>query len=310
MYSSRVLVSPLSSLTDMTKSLDVLADEFLIGPNSDPHGIAKVSAILLAPEPLLAHASDYERLHTLFQQRAYMDVLLYTRMLLEGSSSHYTSLFDAIKNLYNENSSSHNSHYKNAIELALDTHKQDLVNIMTIHITAMMKLNLFQELTAELDTWSFCYHNCQYRNKKQNATNDDETNAKDVSILWIPWKFHLLAASTLQFRQSPDSTLKIADAASQQDCVDALFVMRTTISDSLTTINRNDTTTASLLQVENMLHNVYISMKNYRMALQCIQRMIALIPNIVEEEIVQIQIHTSSSTSDGTIDDAAFLKLV
>ena len=289
-------LSPSSFLMDMNKSLDDLADEFLIGPNMSNHhhsdsGDCGTSppGILLTPEPLPAHASDYERLRMLLQQRAYMDVLLYTRMLLEGSSSHYTSLFDAIKNLYNKNSNS--SHCINAIELALDTHKQDLVNIMTIHITAMMKLSLFHELTAELDTWSFCYHIHQYRQIQQNMATNDDTGTKHDAVSWIPWTFHILAASTLQFRQLPHSTSKIADPAAQQDCLDTLFAIRTAIAD---TTNSNDTT-ASLLQVENTLHNVYLSMKNYRMALQCIQRMISLIPNIVQEDIRQIQLQSPSN---------------
>ena len=301
-----------SFFTDRNQSMDDLADEFLIGPHGSPNTTTTSTStststelskrgIVLVPDPLPAHVSDYERLQMLVPRRAYMDVLLYTRMLLEGSSSHYTSLFDAMKHLYSSksssNSNSNSHHYTNTIELALDTHKKDLVDIMTIHITAMMKLNLFHELNVELDTWSFCFHNHQYRQQQQQQQLPGDTNnddAKNNPISWIPWSFHILAASTLQYRPPAHSTTsQIANSTAQQECLDVLHMIRNVISDS--TNSNNTDTSSSILQVENALHNVYISMKNYRMSLQCIQRMIHLVPNIVQEDVHQLQLLHSSS---------------
>jgi tetratricopeptide (TPR) repeat protein len=285
---------------DMNKSLDDLADEFFIGSsrdcNENPNVIANTA--ILNPDPLPAHMSDYERMQILVGRRAYMDALLYTRMLLEGSTSHYTYLFDAMKHLYsssgdnNNNDMNNNSNRNriNAIELALDTHKQDLIRIMTIHIVAMIKLNLVLELVIELDSWTFCFHN-RFQQRRQleqqqgghvESAVPDTIATADTVVSWIPWTFHILAASTVQFRQiklapiAISTTTPIDHTTQQDDCLDALWCLRDAIP---------KTDTASIVEVENTIQNVLLTTKQYRMALECIQRMIHLIPSIVQADI-------------------------
>ena len=300
----------------MHQSLDEAVNEFLMIRGSDtddtkhPPGHHNNNN---NNEPL--PQNDLERLPFLVQQRSYMDALLTTRLLLEGSSSHYTTLFDALKNLYPHNSSSsssnnhHNHHHPTnnnnnnnatatAIELALDTHKQDLVTIMTIHIISLMKLQLWTELTAELEAWTFC---CHHRALHESVASSS-SSLHDTTPLssWIPWDFHILAASTLPDRHSFSTTCSVSGdgtpLSSPLDRCDALDRIRHAIiarSAKDTNDDNNDTTVINntatlLLKVENTLHNVYLHRKDYRMALQCIDRMIELIPMAVTEDLSQL----------------------
>jgi tetratricopeptide (TPR) repeat protein len=302
--SSSILSTPSSTFRmDMNKSLDQLADDFLIGPktyeklynNNNSSSKMMPKAIVLVPDAIPNNINDYERLQILVKKRAYMDVLLYTRILLEGSNSHYTFLFDAMKSINNTNNTTNNNS-KNVIEMALDTHKQDLVNILIIHITAMVKLNLVQELLVEMDQWTFCYHHHDRMKKiennsfdfNDNSTNNNNDNRNNTNPLlnWIPWKFHILAASTLQYRTSSSTNT----SNMKQECIDALWNIRDAIP---------DTDIQSRINVENTLSNIFITIKNYRMALECIQRIIDISPLIVREEanhVATIQKQSNKNT--------------
>jgi tetratricopeptide (TPR) repeat protein len=248
------------AVEEANMSLDDLADAFLLGSN-------ETTTVCLSPDPLPAEASDMERLQILVRRRAWKDVLSYTKLFLEkGSKSHYSYLYDAILTPgYLDSPVSSNS----AIELALDTHKQDLVYIFTVHITAMVKLSLFSELAGEVERWTFCFHHTKPRRL----------------FLWIPWTFHILAASTLQYGRFGTSTAEADLAASYQHSLDALWAIRDAIADG--------TEVEALVQVENTLHNIFIAMKDWRMALDCQQRIMKLAPGIAKAEISKLRLKPS-----------------
>jgi tetratricopeptide (TPR) repeat protein len=255
------------TVNEANMSLDDLADAFLLGPN-------EMTDVCLSPDPLPAEASDMERLKILVRRRAWKDALSYTKLFIEkDSKSHYSHLFHAILAANDsESSTSSNS----AIDLALDTHKQDLVYIMTVHVTAMLQLSLYSELAGEVERWTFCYH-----------------HSKPLRVFpWVPWTFHILAASTLQYGRFGTGTAEAVVAASQQRCMDALWAIRDAISDG--------TEIDARIQVENGLHNVFIAIKDWRMALDCQQRIMELAPGIAKVEITKLRLKPSQ------LQDASF----
>jgi tetratricopeptide (TPR) repeat protein len=233
----------------VAKTLDDLADAFLSGPS--PRTVERGLPPILAPDPLPAEASDLERLKILVQRRAWADVLLYTNQLKTGPSSHYAPLYEALVG-YNNNTPA-------TAELALETHLQDLVYILTVHVTALVKVGNIKELAQEVKRWTFCHH---HHHRKDNNNNHRGTAAPT----WIPWSLHIVAATTLQFGTGQQGNSKNNDTTTAtQTCLDALWAIRSDIPVDQT---------ASVWQVENALHNVFIAQKDWRMALDCLQRMI------------------------------------
>jgi tetratricopeptide (TPR) repeat protein len=57
-----------------------------------------------------------------------------------------------------------------------------------------------------------------------------------------------------------------------------------------------------MIQVENMLQNVFINMKDWRMALDCLQRIIDLAPDIASTEAAQLLLHQRQSKISNTVD--------
>jgi tetratricopeptide (TPR) repeat protein len=92
---------------------------------------------------------------------------------------------------------------------------------------------------------------------------------------WIPWSFHIVAATTLQYGKWVTNTTDGTGVDAKHDCLDALWSIR----DAIPSVDLD-----AILQVENALHNVFISLKNWRMALYCLQRMIDLAPTLAQAE--------------------------
>lgn len=252
------------ALNEANMSLDDLADAFLRGAN-------ETSAVCLSPDPLPAESSDMQRLQILVHRRAWKDALSYTKLFLEkGSKSHYSYLYGAILATTSSESSTRISS-NSAIDLALDTHKQDLVYIMTVRLTAMVKMSSYSELAEEVERWTFCFHHSQPRRL----------------FSWIPWTFHILAASTLQYGRFGTSAAEAVVAASQQQCLDALWAIRDAITD--------DTEVDAQILVENTLHNIFIAMKDWRMALDSQQRILEIVPKIAGVEVAKLRLKPSAT---------------
>lgn len=253
------------------KTLDDLADAFLSGPS--PRTVERGLPPILAPDPLPAEVSDLERLKILVQRRAWSDVLLYSNQLRTGSSSHYAPLYDALVGHTNN---------KSAAELALETHQQDLVYILTVHVSALVKLGSFKELAQEMERWSFCHH------RQNSQEKDGSAIAATPTPTWIPWSLHIVAASTLQHGDGTDNITGSDTVAAKQRCLDALWAIRSAIPVD---------TTDAVMQLDNALHNVFIGLKDWRMALDCLQRMIDCAPAAAKAEAAQLLVSQQKKTT-------------
>lgn len=272
-------------------TLDDLADAFLSGPS--PRTVERGLPPILIPDPLPADVTDLDRLKLLVQRRAWTDALRCSKQLMTGSTSHYAPLYESLmghaqrRNNSNNNSTSHQ--LQTVAELALETHQQDLIDILTMHVTALVKLQHFRELSQAVEHWTFCHHRCGGGGGGDNKTNLDSASTTSTPPSWIPWSFHILAASTLHYgKGQQDTDTSTSNINSNNDdgdntnskaaltCLDALWAIRSDIPPDQAT---------SILQVENALHNVFLSQKDWRMALDCLQRMIDCASAAAVEEV-------------------------
>ena len=215
-----------------------------------------------------------ERLGILIQRRSWEDVLQLCRNLLQGSSSHYAPLYDALLMRPRRNSNSKSNNTGGILEVSLETHQRDLVAILHSYIRALIQLGRHHDLVLEMERWSFCHHN--------------DRSAPD----WIPWSLHIAAASALQFIPQPPNHAATRsgsgggehdrDARAQQlqahhASLDALWAIRSDI------LPQYEAT--AVMQVENAIANVFTAMKEWRMVLLCYQRMMMAEPlSIVARE--------------------------
>ena len=95
-----------------------------------------------------------------------------------------------------------------------------------------------------------------------------------------------MAASTLQYGDGKDTTDAVA---AKQRCVDALWAIRSAIP-----VEQTD----AVMQVENALQNVFIGLKDWRMALDCLQRMIDCAPAAAKAEAAQLLQQHKKTTAD------------
>lgn len=217
-----------------TATLDDLADAFLSGDESSLSSLTGNDKTLLKPPSLPDDLSDLDRLRALVERRAWGDVVTLAAKLLRGPSSHYASIYSTLLNNTGSNLP------------ALESQQAELVEILTLQCTGLLKMRRYPELKREIELWTFCHF-------AQNTAPD-----------WVPWSLHILAASTFQYTSDDKS-----DKVGQQKATEMLWNIRSSIqTDDL----------ASLMQVEHALTNVFLRQKQWRMALQCLQRMIELLP--------------------------------
>lgn len=217
-------------LDGSTSSIDDQTNYFL----SESSFRTKVLGLepILQPAELPSKADSLHRLSLLVQRRAWNDVLLLTEQLLHGSvNTHVAPIYASLlcNNVHGE--------------LALDSHKTELVWIMTVHLKALVKLKYYQKLNDLLKSWVFCHH-----------------HGSTKLLEWIPWNLHIAAASSLFFT----SSVSLA--------IDELWNIRTSILRS-GDVGSVVITSVALLQVYNSLTNIFIMERNWRMALETLERM-------------------------------------
>jgi hypothetical protein len=274
----KIVSAPMSP----TQSLDTLADAFLQGGSAG-----------LRPAPLPQTPTDLERVRILVERRAWGDVLSMTTNLLRGSSSHYTPIYAALLNFSPDQSFP-----------SLDSHQKEVVELMTLQCHAWLKMRRYNELAVEISRWSSFCHIHHVLGGGGNEENKKKTTAAPS---WIPWSLHVLAAASLQY-----TDLKNKDVAT-----DALWKIRTAIlsstaaTTSTTTDNADDNTSSSgssstsstrpldILCVEHALCNAFVRKKEWRMALECLDRMIRQLPEAAKLEVVANASHPPPSNEDG-----------
>jgi tetratricopeptide (TPR) repeat protein len=228
--------------------MDDLADAFLSGPC--PRIFERGLPPLLAPDPLPPNVSDIERLRILVNRRAYSDALLISNQLLRGSHSHYAPLYHALLSGAKDQ------------PLALMTHQDELVYILTVFLESLVKLHKYNDLQTEIDRWRFCHHHRQ----KQPAADD-----APPSPAWIPWSLHILAASSLRLVENNK-------LVATNEALDALWAIRNDIQN-----DTRDDNCLALLHVENTIANIFIEINDWRMALGTIERMIDMVDTVPEK---------------------------
>ncbi|GAX28415.1 hypothetical protein FisN_4Hh394 [Fistulifera solaris] len=231
----------------ISMNLDEMADSFLsvASPRTE-----KGLQPLLQPEPLPTDLSDLERLKCFVKRRSWGDASLLTEKLLRGQSSHYSPIYNAlITNSFDQ---------KLPI---LDSQQDEMVQIMMIQCEAWIKLSRYAELGLEIERWSFCHHN------------------DNTAPSWIPWRLHIMAASSL---------LYTSDDPSGKEAIDALWKIRQDIPAE---------NFLSQLQVEHALSNSFLRLKDWRMALSCQERMLDLLPNACQQQ-VQLSAETTNPLAE------------
>ena len=223
------------------------ADDFLTAPSTPlaPGEEAQTTTDptkLLRPLPLPHAYTDVERVRVLVERRAWGDVLSMTSSLLRGHSSHYAPLYTA---LLQSSSSSQ--------QLSLDSHRDDLIELLMLQAHAWLKMRRYADLGTELSKWTFCYHHT------------------DSPPAWIPWSLHILAGSALQYTPAERGGGPLA-------ATDALWKIRSAL------IATDDNTAAALVNCEHALANVFVRQKHWRMALQALERILSLLPEATQQE--------------------------
>lgn len=129
----------------------------------------------------------------------------------------------------------------------LDSQQSEVVEIMSLQCHALLKMRHYNELSQEIAKWKFCHH------------------LGGSTPSWVPWSLHLIAASSLQYSEH-----------SRHLAGEALWNIRSAIPDDQA---------RAQLQAEHMLSNMYIRLKDWRMALSCLDRMLPLLKAAAEEEV-------------------------
>jgi tetratricopeptide (TPR) repeat protein len=267
------------------KSLEALTDNFLAGPSAR---IDQGQKPLLSPPPFFPlqqqqqQPSDLlEHLRALVERRAWNDVSQVATQLLQSASSPYTLLYTALLHTDNSNNNNNNS------GLSLDTHCDDLVEILTIQCHAWMQRKQYVHLGLELDRWGFLHHH-------------NNGNTINNCPVWIPWSLHTLAAAALEYTAAPDAPVQAVDALcairaslvllqqqQQQDNGGAALAFHTELS-----------------QVEHALSNTLVRQKKWRSALQSLERMLDFVPAQCEAQ-VQVQANNRKTRAAATVAETA-----
>jgi tetratricopeptide (TPR) repeat protein len=283
------------------KTLDELTDIFLTGPTPDPDTAADTAAttkIMLRPTPL-PNVPDLERLRILVERRAWADVLQVAAQLLQpnaSSNSPYAPLYTALI---------HNPTSLTSGGQSLDSHQAELVEILTLQCHAWIKLKKYMELGLQIDRWSFCHHLTGGGNGGKSTT---------AGPTWIPWSLHILAASSLQYTmaaavKAPKSGSTDTTATSTSTAADTGLV---TAADALCSIRADlpPDLYSERLQVEQALANIFTRQKEWRLALQALQRMMDLLSQhpVCVKELESMASGKSGSKTDIDNDAAVVLE--
>jgi tetratricopeptide (TPR) repeat protein len=278
----KIVSAPMSP----SQSLDSLADAFL-----EQGGTRSGTRLFAAPLPQTQ--TDLERVRILVERRAWGDVLSMTTNLLRGSSSHYTPIYAALLN-YSPDQHAFPS---------LDSHQKEVVELIMLQCHAWLKMRRYNELAMEISRWSsFCHIHLVDENDKQTS----------LAPSWIPWSMHILAAASLQYTDN-----KNKDAAT-----DALWKIRSAIMSTTTTTTTSSTDNATdgsssntsgsnsstrpldILCVEHALCNAFVRKKEWRMALECLERMIRQLPGAAKLEVANSITTTSNHNNNEDAADA------
>jgi tetratricopeptide (TPR) repeat protein len=301
------------------KTLDELTDAFLTGPaettgptSNSAAAAAASTKIMLRPEPL-PNVPDLERLRVLVERRAWADVLQVASLLLQPNShnkspSPYATLYTAL--IHNPTS------LTKAGGQSLDSHQADLVEILTLQCHAWIKLKKYMELGLQVDRWSFCHHLTGGNGNGNGGTGGTSTSTPTAGPTWIPWSLHILAASSLQYTTAVAATTPAPMSGNSTDT--------TTTSTSTTTTPDTGLVTATdalcairadlppdlyseRLQVEQALANIFVRQKEWRLALQALQRMMDLLSEhpVCAQELVSL----TPSKPNTTVDEDAVIVL-
>jgi tetratricopeptide (TPR) repeat protein len=271
--SNSVGISMSSAPVSLTLTIDELADEFLSSSRGGGTNALPPTALLYPHPPALpgtieASSSNLERLQWLVSHRAYADVVTLAHRLCSGSDSHYAALYQAIIASGMDGSNA-NTTTSSALahNVALQTHKDELVYILTVLLQALVKLKRSEEISDMLDRWNFLHHN--------NTTHSNENNRTMtlLPVAWIPWSLHIAGAVALRHSSKNTAPSRSADndgGHRSDQCLDALWAIRADIIAS----TENNNNKEALYQVEQALANVLVQDREWRLALQCLQRMI------------------------------------
>jgi tetratricopeptide (TPR) repeat protein len=123
--------------------------------------------------------------------------------------------------------------------------QQEMIEILTLECHAWLKLRRYVDLAREVERWSFCRIN----------------DITAVHPTWVPWSLQILAAESLQY----------TDAASVQRCVDELYGLRDIVQDE---------DAKYVLTIDSALSNVFLRQKDWRMALESLDHMLQMLPQI------------------------------
>jgi tetratricopeptide (TPR) repeat protein len=235
--------------------LDDFVDHFLLTAASDEES----SKRKLFPDALSSeHLSDFDRLLQLHSRRAYSDAANLSQQLLHGPSSHYAPV---MKSLLLHNSSNH----KDQTVLTLESQQQQVVQILMMHMQALLKTKQYSQLKHELDTWTFVYH---HHHKSHQQQLPPKSNSSP-SPLWVPWAVHIAVAASLQYTNLVSASTD-DDNSQENEPTSTLWALHKHI-----VIPPDDF--KSLMYLEQTLCNIFCRNKEWKMALVCLERILETI---------------------------------
>ena len=223
-----------SSLPSAPTTLSELADVFLSGPSRRSE---KGMPVLLNPPELPVGLADLDRMRYFVERRSWGDALSITSPLLRESNSHYASLFRLLQTGGDTTQS-------------LDSHQSELIEILMVQCHCLLKLRRYQELSKEVESWRFCYH------------QGGECPG------WVPFSIHILAASSLQY------------GGDKERCEEILWSIRANRS------NSSNTNQLDVVRCDVALLTLYSRMNDFRMALACLDRLLESVHFISRQDPV------------------------
>jgi tetratricopeptide (TPR) repeat protein len=252
------------------KSLDAMADAFLstdsshhssssgtgaANNNSDSTGL--LDNPNLRPLSLPTTTTELERVRALVARRAWGDVLSVVHTLLKGATSHYTPLYAGCLL----------QGVTEAVD-SLDSHRADVVELLTLQAHGWLKMRRYPELGHELR---------QYHKVQQQESSSVPT--------WIPASVWILLAAAWQY-------IPVDLGGGAAVALDALMGLRPQL---VAAADPGD-----LLQLEYQLANVTCRQQQWRTALQALDRLLAIVPAAVQ---AYVRTHYADAASDATTRD-------
>eukprot|EP00536_Pseudo-nitzschia_multiseries_P002278 jgi/Psemu1/322487/estExt_fgenesh1_pg.C_300033 len=233
------------SVSPSSKSLDTLADEFLL---ANPSPSARVK---LFPDPLPKGEVGVVRLRTLVERRAWGNVLkLASRFLGNGSGTFAKKSGDSSTSM--ARAEQYQSLYASLLTPSCDDLpmevKRETAEIMVLQCHALLKLRMYPDLSREVKRWKFL---------KQNDVNAEP-------IEWIPWAIHILAAQSLEY-----------STETAEQTTDVLCHLREDIPAD---------ESGWLASLDSALANTYLWRSEWRLAIGALDRVLDLLPEAAKAE--------------------------